>query len=273
MAGRIGSSNPTPSAKQSSMLGILCRSARNPRSCGGIQAGPSFEKRQVHNGWPVLFTHGRSDLIQLFSAIVTRVPSTMCNWSAFLALGQHANWNDEFLSAAVEWAKRTIELLLAFRHMNAPGSNATKLQMYICGFWDDPSYHRRGRMNPRVADEIAALALCCRTDNARIGREVLPLVREFYSLSWCVSIDSADAVQMLIAKVRSMPRNVDWCNCYPFTANLYRIPIATSRVRSGPKSHVRQTRACTAEVADRHAGRSLSDHLARFGHYFWFLYS
>jgi len=81
----------------------------------------------------------------------------MSNWRAFLALAQHANWNDEFLSAAVEWAKRTIELLLAFHHMNAPGSNATKLQMYICGFWDDPSYHRRGRLNPRVADEIAAL--------------------------------------------------------------------------------------------------------------------
>ena len=181
--------------------------------------------RAVHNGWPVLFTHGRSDLIQLFSSIVTRVPRTMSNWRAFLALAQHANWNDEFLSAAVEWAKRTIELLLAFHHMNAPGSNATKLQMYICGFWDDPSYHRRGRLNPRVADEIAALALSCRTDNGRIGREVLPLVREFYSLSWCVSIDSADAVQILVAKVRSMPRNVDWCICYPFTASLSGIQL------------------------------------------------
>ena len=76
--------------------------------------------------------------------------------------------------------------------MSLPDSNATHVRVLMNGFWDEPKYHRRGRFNPRKVDELAALALSCRGENQRIGRGVLPLVREFYSIEWYVPIESVD---------------------------------------------------------------------------------
>jgi hypothetical protein len=69
------------------------------------------------------------------------------------------------------------------------------------------------------------LALSCRGESGRIGRKVLPLVREFYSLKWYVPIKSADDLRKRIDKVLSAPRTINWCVCYPFTASLEAIAL------------------------------------------------
>jgi len=184
-----------------------------------IRNAPSWF-RGVHNYWPVLLTHAQADLISLFTNLVERDPSVSANWRAFLELVQRSDYQPEFLSAAVEWGKEAIRMLVEQYQMSVPDSNAVHVQVLMSGFWDEPKYHQRGRFNPRKVDELAALALSCRGESGRIGRKVLPLVREFYSLKWYVPIESADDLRKRIDKVLSAPRTINWCVCYPFTASL-----------------------------------------------------
>lgn len=181
--------------------------------------------RGVHNYWPVLLTHAQADLISLFTNLIERDPAVNANWRAFLYLVQRSDYQPEFLSAAVEWGKEAIRMLVEQYQMSLPDSNATHVQVLMNGFWDEPKYHRRGRFNPRNVDELAALALSCRSENERIGRGVLPLVREFYSIEWYVPIESSDDLRKRVDKVLSVPRTIDWCVCYPFTASLQKIAL------------------------------------------------
>jgi hypothetical protein len=181
--------------------------------------------RAVHNDWPVLFVHARCDLIYRFGCLIARVPGVHGNWRAFLELARRADDYDEFLSAGGEWTDRAINLLRDQYQMTRPGVRALVGPWLPGGWWDDPSYHKRGAMNPRVADEIVALALSCGRERARVTRNVLPLVRRFYSLKWAVTIDTDDVLQKLIAKVLGMPPTMDWCRCYPFTASLSGFPL------------------------------------------------
>ncbi len=191
-----------------------------------LRRAPSWF-RGVHNGWPVLLTHASADLIYLFAALIARVPEAKANWQGFIDLAEHADWHDEFLSATVEWTKRSIDLLRYLYEMSLPGPKVSNSQVLMGGFWDDPRFHHRGRMNPRVADEVAAIALSCRGSGDRIQRQTFPLVHAFYSLRWLVPLDSPDSVRMLLDKILRAPRTMDWCVCYPFTASLSGIKLPT----------------------------------------------
>ena len=118
----------------------------------------------------------------------------------------------------------------------------------MSGFWDEPKYHQRGRFNPRKVDELAALALSCRGESGRIGRKVLPLVREFYSLKWYVPIESADDLRKRIDKVLSAPRTINWCVCYPFTASLAGDRIATRDMRGGSEADARRYERASPQI-------------------------
>jgi hypothetical protein len=134
--------------------------------------------RGVHNYWPVLLTHAQADMISLFTNLVERDPSVSANWRAFLELVQRSDYQPEFLSAAVEWGKEAIRMLVEQYQMSLPDSNAVHVQVLMSGFWDEPKYHKRGRFNPRKVDELAALALSCR------GEADASAARSF---RWCAS--------------------------------------------------------------------------------------
>jgi hypothetical protein len=120
--------------------------------------------------------------------------------------------------------------------MSLPDSNAVHVQVLMSGFWDEPKYHQRGRFNPRKVDELAALALSCRGESGRIGRKVLPLVRELYSLKRYGPIESADDLRKRIDKVlRRAQRTINWCVCYPFTASLQAIALPRATCEADPR--------------------------------------
>jgi hypothetical protein len=125
--------------------------------------------------------------------------------------------------------------------MSLPDSNAVHVQVLMSGFWDEPKYHQRDRFNPRKADELAALALSCRGESARIGRKVLPLVREFYSLKWYVPIESADDLRKRIDKVLSVPRTYQLVRLLPVYGEPAGDRTATRDMRGGPEADARRS--------------------------------
>ncbi len=82
----------------------------------------------MHNYWPVLLTHAQADLISLFTNLVERDPSVSANWSAFIELVQRSDYQPEFLSAAVEWGKEAIRMLVEQYQMSLPDSNAVRVR-------------------------------------------------------------------------------------------------------------------------------------------------
>src|SRR5271155_2779614 len=124
-------------------LSLQAERALGRQGLNNIRNAPAWF-RGVHNHWPVMFTHTQSDLISLFTNLIERDPKVSANWCAFLELVQHSDYQPEFLSAAVEWARETIRMLVEQYQMTLPGSNATNVQVYMGGFWDEPKYHRRG---------------------------------------------------------------------------------------------------------------------------------
>jgi hypothetical protein len=181
--------------------------------------------RAVHNGWPVLFTNRHHDLIDLWARLLARDPSLDRNWRAFVALCRRAHYQPEFLSAVGYWVRGAIDALRFVRLHITPGGSFGATQAFLCGFWDDPDNHHFGRINPRVADELAAIALACSVDSERIGRGVLPLVRALYTCEFGPGIDTDAALKKLIAKTRADLITIDGCIRHPFCASLSRIKL------------------------------------------------
>jgi hypothetical protein len=179
----------------------------------------------VDNCWPVLLTHRRVNLIELFAMPIARDPSLISNYRAFLSLCRKADDQPQFLSAAGETVQRWIEELGFLYQTSQPGAHTTRTQAFLNGYWDEPTYHGFGQFNPRVADEIVAMVLACSDESGRAGRGVLPLVRQFVSWQRGRTIRTDEALRKLVARVLDSPRTVRWCVYFPFTASLSGIDV------------------------------------------------
>jgi hypothetical protein len=176
--------------------------------------------RGVSNGWPVIFTLLRRDLVASFALLIEWEPRARQNWEAFLQIAEQAEWRDEFLSSANEWARQAIDVLRDMFIAPRTAEHPHFVTVSYDGFWDWPPDRGRARFNPRMSDELTAIALCLSDLRLPVKHGALELLRRFYSLPECVVIQSDKALQKIITGVLHGRPDLRWCVEHPFTATL-----------------------------------------------------